>query len=469
MTTTTAPRIATPTVVPSDPHARRHARRHRAADLLAIGVWASAAAAVALYLAGGLAIRSLSDAVTVGGIVVGLVGSDLVLVMLVLAARIPLIDRTVGHDRALALHRSIGKPAFYLLLAHGALLTAGYALADGTNVIAETASLLGSPDMPLAYISIALFVAVIVTSLVAVRRRFPYEVWQGIHLLSYVAVLTAIPHQLSQGAILAEGAWQRVYWIALYVLALGAIVTFRVVEPVVQSLRHQVTVERVDPVGPDAIAITLRGTRLDRLGAAGGQFFQWRFWTPGTWWHAHPVSLSAAPTATTARITVRALGNGTRRLATQLRPGTPVSFAGPYGIFTAAARGRRRVAVVAAGIGVTPVRALLEDLEAAPGEVRVLIRASDHDSLYHWDEIAELCEARGWSSWISVGPRAGGTGSWLSARDADRGVTLASLFPDLADSDLYICGAPEWANAVEAAALGLRLSSTHIHREGFDW
>ena len=48
--------------------------------------------------------------VTALGIVAGLVGTDLILIMLVLAARIPFIDRVVGQDLAMALHRPSASP-----------------------------------------------------------------------------------------------------------------------------------------------------------------------------------------------------------------------------------------------------------------------------------------------------------------------------------------------------------------------
>jgi len=463
-TVITAP-APTATAVPAAVRAVRHRRRIRRADLLTVAAWTSAALAVAMCLTHGVALAGIGDVLTAGGIVAGLVGSDLVLVMLILAARIPLIDRTIGHDRAMAAHRRLGKPAFYLLLAHGALLTLGYAWNDRTNIIAETTSLIGAEDMPLAYVSIGLFVAVIVTSLVAVRRKLRYEVWHVIHLLSYAAVLTALPHQFSQGTVFAADTAQRIYWIALYVLALGSIVTFRFAEPVVQSLRRRITVDRVERIAPDAISIHLRGRGLDRLGAQGGQFFTWRFWTGRTWWHAHPLSLSSAPTPRTARITVRELGDGTRKLESSLRHGTPVSFEGPYGIFTDAARGRERVAVFAAGIGVTPARALLERLEAGPGMVSVIVRASDPRSLFLWDEILRLCEGRGWSAWVSLGPRGDG---WLSAADVARGVSMRSAFPRLADSEVYICGPDRWADPVEHESHHSGVTAAHIHRERFE-
>lgn len=105
----------------------------RAADLMLAAVWLSVASAVSLWLAyGGLnQVTDPASAITAVGIVTGLVGTDLILVMLVLAARIPAIDRVVGQDKTMAFHRRLGKPALYLILAHAVLLTVGYAMSDG--------------------------------------------------------------------------------------------------------------------------------------------------------------------------------------------------------------------------------------------------------------------------------------------------------------------------------------------------
>ncbi len=457
-------------LTPTSPgtRAERFRRRLRAADLLAAGAITSASAAVALYLAYGGAgdFGTVGGFVTSIGIVAGLIGTDLILIMLVLAARIPLLDRVFGHDRAMATHRSLGKPAIYLILAHVVLLTIGYGISSGVNPIAETVALWNIPDMPLAFVGTGLLLAVVVTSLVAVRRRFKYEVWHVIHLLSYAAVLTALPHQLSVGGMLAVGTWQRVYWIALYVLALGAILAFRFAEPIVKSIQHDIRVSRVENIAPGVASVHLTGRNLRALGASGGQYFIWRFWTGKTWWHSHPISLSAVPTDTAARITVRALGDGTTRLG-KLRPGTRVSIEGPYGLFTDAGRTSPKLAIIAAGIGVTPVRALLEDSRLAPGETTIVLRGSDETQRYLWDEIDDLAERRGARCYISVGAR--GRDSWLSQRDVARGVSIRSVFPDLAHSDLYVCGPQPWADVVVADAKASGAQPHQIHMERFDW
>jgi predicted ferric reductase len=449
----------------------------RASDLLVSLAVTSAAGSVALYLAYGGAgqFGSIGAVITSIGIIAGLIGTDLLLVMLLLAARIPLLDRVFGHDSVMATHRSLGKPAIYLILGHAVLLTLGYGITAGLNPVAETVSLWSLPDMPLAFIGTGLLLAVVVTSLVAVRRRFRYEFWYAVHLLSYAAVLAALPHQLSVGGMLAQGTPERVYWIALYVVTLGAIVTFRFVEPVVKSLQHRITVAGVEQVAPGVASIHLSGRALRTLGSSGGQFFIWRFWTAKTWWHSHPISLSAVPTDTSARITVRALGDGSTRLG-RLAPGIRVSIEGPYGLFTDAARTSPRLAIVAAGIGVTPVRALLEDSRLTPGETTILLRSSSDGEQYLWDEIRQLAGARGARLYTSVGPRAAGAGiagargaAWLSGADVGRDVTLRSVFPNLDRSDLYVCGPQAWADRVVADARASGIPAHQIHVERFDW
>ncbi len=449
---------------------RQYARRARRSDLLVVLLWASAAVAVALFLvAGGAAqFRDVGEAVTSLGIVTGLIGTDFILVMLVLAARIPFLDRTIGHDRAIAVHRQLGKPALYLLLAHAVLLLIGYGITSGIDPIAEIGPMLALPDMPLAFIGTGLLIIVVITSVVAVRRRFPYEAWFLVHLLSYVAVAFALPHQLSVGGMLAEGTAQRVYWIALYVLAFGSIAVFRFVVPVVSSLRHRITVSAVTLIAPGVASIHLRGHRLRALGSVGGQFFIWRFWTGSTWWHAHPFSLSAMPTDSTARITVRDIGAGSERVS-RIPAGTRVSIEGPYGIFSDVARTAPKMAVIAAGVGVTPLRALLENAPLRNGEATILLRAGTADGTYLWNEIYDIAAAKGLTLYTMVGHRAHVGPSWMSATDVARGVKLRSIFPDLDDSDLYVCGPAGWLDLVVADARASGLPEHRIHVERFDW
>jgi len=465
-----AARRSSPRIARTPSNQKLYRRRARVSDLLGIALWLSSAMAVGLFLvSGGVArLGTPSDIVTSLGIVTGLVGTNFVLAMLILAARIPMIDRAIGHDRAITVHRALGQPAFYLLVAHGLLLLVGYSMGSGITVIAEIGPMLGIPDIPLAIGGLALMAAVIVSSLVALRRRFSYETWHLIHLLSYFAVAASIPHQLSIGSVFSPASLERIYWVTLYVLAFGAIFLYRFVEPLVSSIRHRLRVERIQQEAPGVVSLHLRGRKLRSLDSAGGQFFIWRFWTPRTWWHSHPISLSSVPTETALRITVRDLGCGSRSISSVPR-GTAVWFEGPYGIFTDAGRTAPKLAIAVAGIGITPIRALLEGSELKPGEASILLRASTTDDTFLWGEILELASKKGITVTRMIGSRAHSGPGWMTQQAADAATTIGSLFPDLKDSDLYLCGPTPWLDLVEADARAAGLADHQVHAERFDW
>ena len=155
-----------------------------------------------------------------------------------------------------------------------------------------------------------------------------------------------------------------------------------------RSLQHKVTVHSVEEEAPGVVSVTMTGRDLHKLEASGGQFLHWRFLKRGMWWQAHPYSLSAVPTANRMRITVEDLGDHSNSLAS-IQPGTKVAIEGPDGAFTHEARHTDQVVLVAAGVGVTPVRALLEDLPRHVDVVAILRGASRRD----------LSCATSWPTW----------------------------------------------------------------------
>ena len=182
-----------------------------------------------------------------------------------------------------------------------------------------------------------------------------------------------MPHQLWTGQEFLTSPGATAYWWTLWAAAAATVLVWRLVLPVWRSVRHGLRVTSVVRESSDVVSVYLIGRRLDRLPVRAGQFLNVRFLDGAGWSRANPFSLSAAPDGRSLRITAKAVGDGSARLA-HLRPGTRVLFEGPYGRLSSRARTRRRVLLAGAGVGITPLRALAEGFDYAPGEVILLQR-----------------------------------------------------------------------------------------------
>jgi predicted ferric reductase len=440
-----------------------------------VATWASVLVVVGLWLVGGTPqqLGTPAGALVGAGRLLGLVSADLLLIQVLLMARIPIVERTFGQDELTRRHRLIGFWSFNLLVAHIPLVTVGQSLQVGLNPVAQFVDLvLHGPGVLLATASTILLTLVAVGSVRLARRKLRYETWHLIHLYAYLGVGLSIPHELSLGNDFASSGLARIYWWGLYGAALGAVLVWRVGIPVWRTLRHRVVVDEVVPEAPGVVSVYFRGRRLDRLGAAAGQFFVWRFLDGPGWTRGNPFSLSAAPTHDQMRITVKGLGDGSSRL-TRLRPGTRVLFEGPYGRLHAGVRGRDRVTLIAAGIGITPMRALLEELDAAPGDLTLLYRATSPEELVFAEEIEQLAAVRGVRVFYLLGRRRGsrrGT-SWLPDRFGgdDDATVLRNLVPGIDEEDVYLCGPDAWLDTVRGTLRQVGVRPDRIHSERFGW
>jgi predicted ferric reductase len=407
---------------------------------------------------------------TSAGRLAGLLSADLMLVQVVLMARVPLIERRFGQDRIARWHRLAGFTSFHLLLAHVALTTVGYAGTARESVFAQLWLLVTAyPGMLLATAALALLTLVVVTSIRAARRRLRYESWHLLHLYAYLGVALALPHQLWTGADFAASPAARAWWWTAYLAALGSVLVFRLGLPAWRCVRHRVEVAAVVPEAPGTTSVWLRGRHLDRLPVRAGQFFLWRFLDGPGWSRAHPYSLSGPPTGDLMRITVKNLGDDSARVAT-LRPGTRVLLEGPYGRLTGGLWRGGGVTMIAGGVGITPLLALLWELPYAPGQAVLLYRARTAEEVAFRAELDRLAAERGVVVHLLLGPRAERP-AWLPtyANGLGDAEALRRLSPDIAVHDVFLCGPDGWVDAVRAATRAAGVPDAHTHHERFAW
>jgi predicted ferric reductase len=388
-----------------------------------------------------------------------LIGTYFALLGILLVSRIPWVERGVGHDRLITWHRKLGPWSLYLIGFHVLLITVGYAGQFQEKLIGEFINILTTFNWMWAALAGFIFMITAgVTSYKKARAKLSYEAWWTIHVSTYLAIALSFMHQILNGPMFISHPLNKAFWIFLYSAMVFCIVYWRIALPTYRSFRHGLKVAKIVIEGPNMVSVIMRGRDLDKLGAQGGQFFGWRFIAKGHALASHPYSLSAAPTAHYLRITVKDLGDHSRSMA-DLKPGTRVFMEGPYGAFTAGRASRKHVVLVGGGVGITPIRALMEEFRAGV-QLDVIFRASQADDLILREEMDYLASKSEGSIRVHylVGSRK------IHPMDAK---SLKELVPRFADSDIYICGPAPLVEAVREAAKDLGVPKNRFHDEAF--
>jgi ferredoxin-NADP reductase len=131
----------------------------------------------------------------------------------------------------------------------------------------------------------------------------------------------------------------------------------------------------------NVVSVTVKGHRLDRLRTQSGQFFIWRFLDDPGWTRCNPYTISRHPTTTPCA----SRSKPSARAANASRDSSPAPAwrSMPYGTMTAQRRLRPKMLVTAAGVGITPVRALIADTPYAPGDAALIYRdRNEEDAIF---------------------------------------------------------------------------------------
>jgi predicted ferric reductase len=313
--------------------------------------------------------------------------------------------------------------------------------------------------MVAALVGTVLMVVIGLSSWRRLRQLMPYETWYFVHLTGYLAVLLGFGHQLTLGADISSDTLALWWWWGLAIVTV-LIVTYARVGDLLRSFTKSFFVTAVSREANGIGSVHVSGSGLKRLRVSGGQFFNIRAMTGDLWWQAHPYSVSAAPTTAGLRFTVKELGDDSSRLL-GLRPGTRLFLEGPYGVFTADAAHGAPVVLVAGGVGIAPIRALLEDCGPHQTPV-VIVRVRDEYDLAHKVELERLVASRNGSLHILTGPR-----QWFARNDPFSAETLRAWIPDVARRHVFLCGPASLESAVMKGMRKAGVPTDHIHHERF--
>ena len=429
-----------------------------------VGLWA-----VLLFwwkASGAVPVKTSADRLNTIGRLTALIGTYLLLWQLLLMSRVPWLERAFGMERLIWLHRWNAYVAVGAIGVHVVTQTMGYALDRGDSIVGQLVDFIAHYEGVLPAIAgTALLGVVTILSIGAARNLMSYQTWYFIHLYAYLGVALAFAHQLLTGADFIENALFTVYWWLLYGIVTAAVIVYRLVLPVARSVRHGFHVARVEREASGAVSIYIGGNDLHEFRFEPGQFAIWRFLDAKRWWEAHPFSLSATPNGDHLRLTVKRTGDFGEHAAS-IRVGTPVLVEGPFGRFTRRSATRGKALLVAGGIGITPIRALAEELAEDGVNVCLLYRCTRENELAFRRELDDLAKTYGIRIEYLLSDRAllgRPGGEWLEPNN------LLTLVPDVAARDIFVCGPLGMTAKVKRSLSFLGVSPFQIHTEAFQF
>ena len=396
------------------------------------------------------------------GRICGLLAVYFVLLQFVLRGRAIWIEEVFGLNNLSTVHRLNGYLCLSFISLHVFSILTSYSIITQKNIIDQLVFFItANVNLLQSFLSFLLFFVIVGTSIYIVRRRLRYETWYYTHLMTYLAILFAWGHQLELGGDFINQifVW---YWYALYGFVFINFVLFRYFRQGYLWMKYRFAVESIIRETEDTISIYITGNNLAQFSIKPGQFFILRFLDKKRWWQAHPFSLSFVPKNNTLRITVKNVGDFTSEISS-LKKGTPLLLDGPLGVFTKDAAKTGKYLFIAGGVGITPIRAVIEELVQFKKNIVLLYSNKTTDIIFK-KELDVLSNKYPFPIVYILTDEPTYKGE-KGRIDADK---IKRLVPDFIKRDIYLCGPPPMMNALIQILIELGVSKDHIHYEKFD-
>jgi predicted ferric reductase len=258
----------------------------------------------------------------------------------------------------------------------------------------------------------------------------------------------------------------RVALIAYATLFAILLIRYRLIRPLALTRRHWTVVANTDAGGD---------TRLLRLrpdGHAGFDFQPGQFAWLATGRHPllssqHPLSMACSDRRRddgNIEFAIKGLGDWSRTVVPALQAGRRVYVDGPFGAFTPNLERKDPLVLIAGGIGIAPIRAMLLALRDRHDRRRVVLfyAAADPSRVICREDIEGLAGVLNLELvYVLERPGSDGTG--------ERGyLTPEMLRPRLPGSaECFVCGPVPMMNRVERMLLDLGVPPSRIHAERY--
>jgi len=356
-----------------------------------------------------------------------------------------------GLDKMYLTHRHTGTAAFLLIFVHVLtvpITTTGWALGN--------------------YLAVIAFTGIVTIVLITLAPRIPflhrltgsdYDDWKKLKryigiffILGYLHALT-IPNPLH--------AFVAINWVQIFFIIGTASYLYTEVFGRFFKKYLPYTVESVKHPNNSTTEVTLRAKKESIKRQRAGQFLFVRFPNDKTLNESHPFTISSGPSESVLRLTIKASGNFTRDLFSNLKAGSDAVIEGAYGMFDYKTGGQKQI-WLAGGIGVTPFLSFIRDIETdLKHEVHFYYTVRHRDESVFVDEIEET---------VKKHPR---LNCHIRFSATDGSLTIDDIVKNaggrMGDQEVYMCGPLPMVKAFEKKFLEQGVAPNSIHYEEFNF
>ncbi len=318
------------------------------------------------------------------------------------------------------------------------------------------------------YLAVFAFTGIVSIALVSLSPRIPflnkitggtYQGWKNIKKYIGIFFIAGFIHSLTIGNPL--NAFIAINWVQIFFI-IGA-ASYLYTELFGRFFKKYLpyTVEAANHPNGSTTEVILRPKKDPISHQRAGQFLFVRFPNSVTLDESHPFTISSAPHEDVLRVTIKASGDFTRSLFTDLKPGMDAVIEGAYGMFDYKTGGQKQI-WIAGGIGLTPFLSFIRDMD---GDLK-----QDVDFYYsvrHKDEALFLDEIE---TAAKKNPRLK-THVRFSVVDGSLGIEeiVRNASGALSGYHIYMCGPLPMIQAFEKKFLESGVPAKNIHFEEFNF